>query len=154
MVIFQPIYLPHHKLYVRNFLPKNNTVIINNNNFEYLSRITLQYKVLLSTGSCKLDFRSQFWGGRKPECPEKTLEVRLRSTETQSTYNIVVEVEGVTGVHCASLTSQSTYLMAKPIFSMMQLSFWFSTLLSRLAFHRSCFLLGILCISRSCVGPP
>ena len=32
--------------------------------------------------------RSQFWGGRKPECPEETLEVRLRSTETQSTYNI------------------------------------------------------------------
>ena len=31
---------------------------------------------------------SQFWGGRKRECPEKTLEVRLRSTETQSTYNI------------------------------------------------------------------
>ena len=29
-----------------------------------------------------------FWGGRKPECPEETLEVRLRSTETQSTYNI------------------------------------------------------------------
>ena len=26
-----------------------------NNNLEYLSRITLQYKVLLSTGSCKLD---------------------------------------------------------------------------------------------------
>ena len=25
---------------------------------------------------------------RKPECPEETLEVRLRSTETQSTYNI------------------------------------------------------------------
>ena len=24
--IFQPIYLPHHKLYVRNFLPINNTV--------------------------------------------------------------------------------------------------------------------------------
>ena len=29
-----------------------------------------------------------FCGGRKPECPEKTLEVRLRSTETQSTNNI------------------------------------------------------------------
>ena len=28
---------------------------------------------------------SQFRGGRKPECPEETLEVRLRSTETQST---------------------------------------------------------------------
>ena len=25
---------------------------------------------------------------RKPECPEKTLKARLRSTETQSTYNI------------------------------------------------------------------
>ena len=45
-------------------------------------------------------------GGRKPDCLEKTLKVRLRSTETQSTYNIVVEVEGVTDVHCASLTSQ------------------------------------------------
>ena len=31
---------------------------------------------------------SQFWGGRKPDCPEKTLEVRLRSTETQFTYYI------------------------------------------------------------------
>ena len=40
------------------------------------------------------------------ECPEKTLEARLRSTETQSTYNIVVEVEGVFDVHSASLTSQ------------------------------------------------
>ena len=38
------------------------------------------------------------------ECREKTLEVRLRSTETQSTYNIVVEVEGVIDVHCTSLT--------------------------------------------------
>ena len=38
------------------------------------------------------------------ECREKTLEVRLRSTETQSTYNIVVEVEGVIDVHCANLT--------------------------------------------------
>ena len=32
--------------------------------------------------------RSQFSGGRKPECPEETLEVRLRPTETQSTYYI------------------------------------------------------------------
>ena len=30
----------------------------------------------------------------------------MRLTETQSTYNIVVEVEGVIDVHCASLTSQ------------------------------------------------
>ena len=37
---------------------------------------------------------------------EETLEVRLRSTETQSTYNIVVEVEGMIDVHCTSLTSQ------------------------------------------------
>ena len=29
-----------------------------------------------------------FWVGKKPECPEKTLEVRLRSTATQCTYNI------------------------------------------------------------------
>ena len=36
----------------------------------------------------------------------KTLEVKLRSTETQSTYNIVVEVKGVIDVHYASLTSQ------------------------------------------------
>ena len=44
---------------------------------------------------------------RKPECPEETLRVRLRSTETRSTYNIVVlEVEGVIDVHYASLTSQ------------------------------------------------
>ena len=49
---------------------------------------------------------SQFCRGRKPECPEETLEVRLRSTETRSTYNIVVEVEGVIDVHYASLTSQ------------------------------------------------
>ena len=48
-----------------------------------------------------------FWGGRKPECPEKTLEVRFqRSTETRSTYNIVVAVEGVIDVHYASLASQ------------------------------------------------
>ena len=45
-------------------------------------------------------------GGRKPECPEKTLEVSLRVTQTQSTYNVVVEVEGVIDVHYASLTSQ------------------------------------------------
>ena len=51
-------------------------------------------------GSCILNWtRSQFWGGRKPECSEKTLE-------TRSTYNIVVEVEGVIDVHWASLTSQ------------------------------------------------
>ena len=37
---------------------------------------------------------------------EETLEVRLRWTETRSTYNIVVEVEGVMDVHYASLTSQ------------------------------------------------
>ena len=53
-----------------------------------------------------LGSRSQFCRGRKPECPEETLEVRLRSTETRSTYNIVVEVEGVIDVHYASLTSQ------------------------------------------------
>ena len=50
--------------------------------------------------------RSQFCGGRKQECPEKTLEVRLRLTQTQSTYNNVVEVEGVIDFHYASLTSQ------------------------------------------------
>ena len=55
---------------------------------------------------CGPGTRSQFCGGRKPECPEETLEVRLRLTETQSTYNIVVEVEGVIDVHYASLTSQ------------------------------------------------
>ena len=37
---------------------------------------------------------------------EETLEVRLRSSETRATYNIVVEVEGVIDVHYASLTSQ------------------------------------------------
>ena len=30
---------------------------------------------------------SWFWWGRKPEYPEKTLEIRLGSTETQPTYN-------------------------------------------------------------------
>ena len=55
---------------------------------------------------CGPGTRSQFCGGRKPECPEETLEVRLRLTETQSKYNIVVEVEGVIDVHYASLTSQ------------------------------------------------
>ena len=29
--------------------------------------------------------KGHFRGGRKPECSEETLEVRLRSTETQST---------------------------------------------------------------------
>ena len=58
-------------------------------------------------GSCILnETRSQFCGGRKPECPEETLEVRLRSTETRSTYNSVVEVESVIDVDYASLTSQ------------------------------------------------
>ena len=58
-------------------------------------------------GYCILNYtKNQFCGGRKPECPEETLEVRLRSTETRSTYNIVVEVEGVIDVHYASLTSQ------------------------------------------------
>ena len=55
---------------------------------------------------CGPGTRSQFCGGRKPECPEKTLEVRLRLTQTQSTYNIVVQVEGVIDVHYASVTSQ------------------------------------------------
>ena len=45
------------------------------------------------TNYCGPGTRSQFCGGRKPECPEKTLEVRLRLTQTQCTYNIVVEVE-------------------------------------------------------------
>jgi len=47
----------------------------------------------------------------EPEWPEKTLEVRLRWTETQSTYNIVVEVEGVVNVHCASLTSHVIHVI-------------------------------------------
>ena len=34
---------------------------------------------------------------------EKTLEVKLRSTETQSTYNICSKVKGVIDVHYASL---------------------------------------------------
>ena len=55
---------------------------------------------------CRPGTRSQFCGGRKPECLEKTLEVRLRLTQTQSTCNIAVEVEGVIDVHYASLTSQ------------------------------------------------
>ena len=77
---------------------------------DYLPRITLQYTVLLSMGSCILNYtRNQFCGGRKPECPEETLEIRLRSTETRSTYNIIVEVEGVIDVHSASLTSQGVF---------------------------------------------
>ena len=44
------------------------------------------------TSYCGPGTRSQFCGGRKPECPEKTLEVRLRLTQTQSTYNIVPRV--------------------------------------------------------------
>ena len=40
-------------------------------------------------------------------------------TETQSIYNIVVEVEGVIDVHCASLTSQGVqhrvfYMVSHP----------------------------------------
>ena len=58
------------------------------------------------TNYCGPGTRSQFCGGRKPECPEKTLKVRLKLTQTQSTYNIVVEVEGVIDVHYANLTSQ------------------------------------------------
>ena len=57
-------------------------------------------------GVLQIGLKSQFWGGRKPECLEKIIEVRLRSSKTQSTYNIVVEVEGVIDVHCTSLTSQ------------------------------------------------
>ena len=49
--------------------------------------------------------RSQFWGGRKPECPEETLEVRLRLKLNPHT-TFVVEVKGVIDVHYASLTSQ------------------------------------------------
>ena len=68
---------------------------------------------------CGPGIRSQFCGGRKPEYPEETLEVRLRLTETQSTYNIVVEVEGVIDVHYASLTfprstAQGIYLDGHP----------------------------------------
>ena len=79
------------------FLVSVNLVI---NNFKYLSIITLQYKVVLSTRSCK--FKKSIF--RREEILGNP--VRLRSTETQSTYNIVVEVEDVIDVHCASLTSQ------------------------------------------------
>ena len=76
----------------------------------YLIRIFNQdnLSVQCTMGSCILNWtRSQFWGERKPECKEKTIEVRLRSTETQfQTHNIVVEVEGVIDVHYASLTSK------------------------------------------------
>ena len=58
--------------------PGNEVIYLSS---EYLPRITLQYTVLLSIGSCILNYtRNQFCGGRKPECPEETLEVRLRST--------------------------------------------------------------------------
>ena len=36
-------------------------------------------------------------------------KVRLRSTETRSTFNIIIEVEGVIDVHYASLTSQGVH---------------------------------------------
>ena len=87
------------------------------NHAEYSTGFYLFYFILLASpigrvtatacaNYCGPGTRSQFCGGRKPECPEKTLEVRLRLTQTQSTYNIVVEVEDVIDVHYASLTSQ------------------------------------------------
>ena len=44
-----------------------------------------RFKIL---GECSVYNGSRFWGERKPEFPEKTLEVRLRSTETLPTDNI------------------------------------------------------------------
>ena len=98
--------------------------------FPSLSSLFLFYFILLASPTgrdtatacanyCGPGTRSQFCGERKPGCPEETLEVRLRSTETQSTYNIVVEVEGVFDVHYASLTSQGVqhrvfYLVGHP----------------------------------------
>ena len=41
---------------------------------------------------------------------ETGVPVRWRSTETRSTYNIVVEVEGVIDFHYASLTSEVAIL--------------------------------------------
>ena len=76
---------------------------LHNNNSQYLYR-NVQFSNASLNGV--LFLRVNFWGGRKPECPEETLEVSLRSTETRSTYNIVVEVEGVIDVHYTSLTSQ------------------------------------------------
>ena len=38
--------------------------------------------------------------------PRGNPQSQLRSTETRSTYNIVVEVDGVIDVHYASMTSQ------------------------------------------------
>ena len=55
-----------------------------NNNSQYLYR-NVQFSKASLNGV--LFLWVNFWGGRKPECPEETLEVRLRSTETQSTYN-------------------------------------------------------------------
>ena len=52
----------------------------NNNNGQYLYR-NVQFSKASLNGLL-------FLWGRKPECPEETLEIRLRSTETQSTYNI------------------------------------------------------------------
>ena len=77
--------------------PKHVTLSRNKawNLYSQIARLTLGDEIT----------RSEFWGGRKPECPEETLEVRLRSTETQSTY-YVVEVKGVIDVHYASLTSR------------------------------------------------
>ena len=60
---------------------------------------------------CGPGTRSQFCGGRKPESPEKTLEVKLRLTETRSIYNIVVEVEGVIDVSLTSKEYSTEYFI-------------------------------------------
>ena len=60
----------------------------------YLKRVALNNQRLMSLwpSSCIQSIWNRLgvnvWWGRKRECPEETLKVRLRSTQTQSTYNI------------------------------------------------------------------
>ena len=93
----------HNKLLVLQYWSTNYYLILF---FILLASPTGRDTATACANYCGPGTRGQFCGGRKPECPEKTLEVRLRLTETQSSYNIVVEVEGVIDVHYASLTSQ------------------------------------------------
>ena len=78
----------------------------------YLARVAQSTAILVSLGALRslrltyLELGVNFAEGGNRSARKKTLEVRLRLTETQSTYNIVVEVEGVIDVHYASMTSQ------------------------------------------------
>ena len=54
----------------------------------YLKRVTRDGKLKRLLINLWPSTRSRLWGERKSECSENTLEVRLRSTETQPVYNI------------------------------------------------------------------